>query len=88
MQANFDRFQLSFQFTFTVHLPNLVDLIVKENDKSFNVTRWSLFQWLIGLDDKTISKINDAPKHLQIVLMTLMFLLAVSFDHVKQLFYL
>ncbi|XP_031619086.1 uncharacterized protein LOC116338142 isoform X2 [Contarinia nasturtii] len=56
-------------------LPSLVNLIIDEDNKSFNESRWCLLQNLLDLDEETISKINNAKKQLRIVLYTLKFLL-------------
>lgn len=59
--------------------PRHDDLLVND-DVTFENSRWQLFQWLIGLDDKELfdrSMRNDT-KFLGIVSWTLAFLLRVS----------
>lgn len=67
-----------------MELPTLEQLIFDEMNDEFKASRWSLFQWLLGLESdlETISKIEQLPhangKYLRLVVFTLKFLLKVS----------
>lgn len=63
-----------------MELPSIHELLIEEQDKSFDQSRWRALDWILGLDEKTIPKIDDSTskKELRIVLMTLKFLLFVS----------
>ncbi|XP_055304272.1 uncharacterized protein LOC129569461 [Sitodiplosis mosellana] len=60
----------------TLALPSLQELLIAEQDKSFDQFRWALLQWLLDLSEETISKINGSKKQLRVVLLTLNFLLS------------
>ncbi|XP_055326141.1 uncharacterized protein LOC129579977 [Sitodiplosis mosellana] len=60
----------------TMPLPSLKELLVEEDNMRFDNSRWSLFKWLIGLNEESISDIrssNDS-KFIRIVSLTLTFL--------------
>lgn len=63
-----------------MELPGIHDLLIEEQDKSFDPFRWRTLEWVLGLDEETMAKINgsSSKKELRIVLMTLKFLLFVS----------
>lgn len=65
---------LIFCKNFTVELPSLQELLVDENNKRFDNSRWSLFFWLIGLDEISHATSPDSSKFLRIVLLTLTYL--------------
>lgn len=73
---------ISDEILFAVDLPTLENMIIQEHDDSFSESRWSLFQWLLGLDADTesISNIKRSfnDKYIRIVLFTLDFLLKVK----------
>lgn len=60
-------------------LPNLKDLLIKEQDGTFHESRWNLFKWLIDLDDEVILDIRKSKsKYTRIVRFTLEILLKAS----------
>ena len=63
-----------------MELPSIHELLIEEQDKSFDQFRWRVLEWALGLDEETTRKINDSTskEELRIVLMTLKFLLFVS----------
>lgn len=64
---------------FAVTLPSLKELIVQEDESSFDSQRWFLLQWLLGVDEEKISKIRTSTdsKFIRVVSLTLEFLLSV-----------
>ncbi|XP_055326137.1 uncharacterized protein LOC129579973 [Sitodiplosis mosellana] len=59
----------------TMALPSLKELLIEEEDKSFDLSRLSLLMWLLDLSEETMSKINSSKKQMRIVLLTLNLLL-------------
>lgn len=64
-----------------VALPSLKDLIVQEDDTSFDLNRWLLLHWLLGVDENEISKIRASgdSKFIRVATLTVMFLLSVGY---------
>lgn len=62
-----------------VTLPSLKELIVQEDDTSFNSQRWLLLQWLLGVNEEKISEIRTSTqsKFIRVVSLTLEYLLSV-----------
>lgn len=61
-------------------LPTLKDIIVQEDDTSFDMDRWFLLQWLLDVDENEISAIKESAdsKFIRVVTLTVKFLLLVS----------
>lgn len=81
--------KLNYSYLFTAKLPILHQLILDEMNDEFKAFRWSLFQWLLGLESEpefisTIDQLSHVNgKYLRLVVFTLNFLLKVIKKKIK-----
>lgn len=71
---------------FTVELPSLTDLIMNHEKSEFNHVRCSLFNWILDFkDDMFFTKVQnlEQPNHIKVTIITLQYLLKVSFSKEK-----
>lgn len=68
-----------------MELPSLIDLIVNEDDRTFDESRWSILHWLLfRMDQAPISEMRKSnnSKYIRIASLTLDFL-----KHVSRIFF-
>lgn len=66
----------------SVSLPDVYGMIFHRTDKSYDALRWSVFKWVLDLDDEFLMKIKciGTFKNLTIVLITLQYLTQVMYN--------